>query len=133
MRWRIELRKIDKPRNNRLQRELRWVCDSLGLVSGRDTESTAFKVLSALLEQCRTHRLVSSDALARKLKMERARINHHLRNLMQAGLLYKEKRKVRLRGGSLAAALEEIKSDVERSFNELIEVSRKIDREFRLS
>jgi len=42
-------------------------------------------------------------------------------------LTIREKRKIALRGGSLSAAIEEMKQNSERMFRRLLEVSKKID------
>jgi predicted transcriptional regulator len=56
-------------------------------------------------------------------------VNHHLRNLINTGLIYREKRMLYLRGGSLKAAVQEMRKDSERMFDELEAIAGEIDQE----
>jgi len=128
----IIIQEIDKPKNNKIKEDVKWICKSLGLTSGRDTENISFKVMCGLLEMFSETRLVSTEDLAKSLRLEPSRINHHVRCLMGSGIIFREKRKIALRGGSLSSAIEEMKRDSEQMFNRLLEVSREIDKKLKL-
>lgn len=130
MKQRITIKDIDIPKNNRINEELKWVCDSLGFMAGRDTEDTSFKIIKELLEQFKSNEIVSTEMIAKSLNLEPPRINHHLRNLMESGIIFREKRKVALTGGSLSRAIEEMKRDSDNMFEKILEISKKIDKEF---
>lgn len=85
-----------------------------------------------LLDLFSEEKLVPTEEIASSLKIEPPRVNHHIRTMMESGILFREKRKIALRGGSLSAAIEEIKKDSERIFNRLLEVSKKLDEKFNL-
>jgi predicted transcriptional regulator len=59
--------------------------------------------------------------------MKISRVNHHLRNLNDSGLVYRKKRLIYLRGGSLKAAVKEMRKDSERIFDELEYMAEEID------
>lgn len=59
--------------------------------------------------------------------MKISRVNHHLRNLNDSGLLYRKKRLIYLRGGSLKAAVKEMRKDSERILDELESIAEEID------
>ncbi len=132
MRHRIIIQQINKPKSNRVKDEIRWVCDSLGLMKGRDINDISFKVMYKLLNLFSKHNLVSTEEICKVLKLEPYRVNHHVRSLMESGIVFREKRKIALRGGSLSSAIEEMKRDSELMFNRLLEVSKKIDKSFDL-
>lgn len=132
MRQRIIICDIDKPRITSHNEELRWICESLGLITGRDVENISFKIMCKLLEKFRNQSIVGTEIIASALKVEAPRVNHHIRNLIESGIIFREKRKIALRGRSLTAAIEEMRKDSERMFNELIGVSKKIDISFGL-
>lgn len=123
----IILRYLEKPHVKSLEDDLSWLCDSFGLSSGRDTENTATRIVFSLLDRLSNDQIISSEALAEDLEMKISRVNHHLRNLNDSGLLYRKKRLVYLRGGSLKAAVKEMRKDSERIFDELESIAEEID------
>ncbi len=123
----IILRNIEKPHIKSLEEDLLWFCDSFGFSSGRDIENTATKIIFSLLDKLSNDEVISSEALAEDLNIKISRVNHHLRNLNDSGLLYRKKRLIYLRGGSLKAAVREMRKDSERIFDELENAAEEID------
>jgi predicted transcriptional regulator len=123
----IILRNIEKPRIKSLEEDLLWFCDSFGFSSGRDTENTATKIIFSLLDKLSNDEGISSEDLAGDLDIKVSRVNHHLRNLNDSGLLYRKKRLIHLRGGSLKAAVREMRKDSDRIFDELENAAEEID------
>ncbi|MBD3319275.1 ArsR family transcriptional regulator [Candidatus Woesearchaeota archaeon] len=121
----LTVRYLDKPRAKNHREDLSWFCDSLGFCSGRDVHSMAFAIVDALLS--RQAQATSSEAIAEDLRVTASRVNHHIRNLMDSGFLYREKRHVHLRGGSLKAAVEEMRKDTNRIFDELGRMAEELD------
>ena len=123
----IILKYLEKPHVKSLEDDLLWLCDSFGFSSGRDTENTATRIVFTLLDRLSNEQITSSESLAEDLEIKISRVNHHLRNLNDSGLLYRKKRLVYLRGGSLKAAVEEMRKDSERIFDELESIAEEID------
>jgi predicted transcriptional regulator len=123
----IILRYLEKPHVKSLEDDLLWLCDSFGFSSGRDTENTATRIVFSLLDKLSNDQMTSTEALAEDLEIKISRVNHHLRNLNDSGLLYRKKRLVYLRGGSLKAAVKEMRKDSERIFDELESIAEEID------
>ena len=123
----IILRNIEKPHIISLEDDLLWFCESLGFSSGRDIENTATRIIFTLLDKLSNEETISSEALAGDLEIKVSRVNHHLRNLNDSGLLYRKKRLIHLRGGSLKAAVQEMRKDSERIFDELENAAEEID------
>lgn len=123
----IILRYLEKPHVKSLEDDLLWLCDSFGFSSGRDTENTATRIVFSLLDRLSNDEITSSETLAEDLEMKISRVNHHLRNLNDSGLLYRKKRLIYLRGGSLKAAVKEMRKDSERIFDELESIAEEID------
>lgn len=132
MKQKIIIRSIDKPRETKIKDEVKWICNSLGLMSGRDVNDISFKIMYELLELFSEENLISTEEVANSLKIESPRVNHHIRSLMDSGIIFREKRKIALRGGSLSAAIEEMRRDSNQMFNRLLEVSKKVDEAFEL-
>jgi Bacterial regulatory protein, arsR family. len=123
----IILRYLEKPHVKSLEDDLLWLCDSFGFSSGRDTENTATRIVFSLLDKLSNDEITSSEALAEDLEIKISRVNHHLRNLNDSGLLYRKKRLIYLRGGSLKAAVKEMRKDSERILDELESIAEEID------
>jgi len=123
----IIIRNIEKPHIKSLEEDLLWFCDSFGFSSGRDTKNTATRIIFSLLEKLSNDEVTSSEVLAEDLNIKISRVNHHLRNLNDSGLLYRKKRLIYLRGGSLKAAVKEMRKDSERIFDELENIAEEID------
>lgn len=132
MRRKITIKEVNRPKSRKIKDEIRWVCDSLDLMKGRDIDDTSFKILCGLFRLFSENKLVSTEEVSNLLHLEPYKVNHHIRRFMESGLVFREKRKIALRGGSLSAALEELKRDSEAMFDRLLEVSKKIDKAFRL-
>src|SRR3989344_5706299 len=132
MRQRIIIRDLDKPRVEKVEDDIKWICESLGFTSGRDIEDTSFKILNEMLEQFKRNDIVATEEIAKSLRIEAPTVNHHIRNLMETGFVFREKRKIALRGGSISAAIDEMRRDSDKMFERIMEVARKIDEEFGL-
>lgn len=129
----IILINLEKPREKKLEEDIHWFCNSFGLSSGRDTENIATQIVHDLLQQIsESEDRISSDAIADNLDVNISRVNHHVRNLINAGLVYRQKRALYLRGGSLKAAVQEMRKDSERMFQELEEMAEEIDEQMGL-
>ncbi len=128
----ITLRNLEKPREKYLEQDIEWVCESLGLNSGRDVDRISPRVLTYFLKRFSAERAVPSEELAEDLLVTAARINHHVRNLMDSGLVYRERKLIMLRGGSLHSALEELKADTDRIFERLLNIAKDVDQQLGL-
>jgi predicted transcriptional regulator len=125
----IVLINLEKPREKDPEKDLHWLCDSFGLSSGRDLENTANQIVMTLIDQIAENERVSSEMIADILGINSSRVNHHVRNLIKSGLVYRKKRLLFLRGGSLKAAVHEMRKDSDRIFDELEAIASEIDRQ----
>lgn len=125
----IVLVNLEKPREKTLEKDIYWLCDSFGLSSGRDVDNMATRIVMTLLDNISENERISSEMIAESLNINLSRVNHHLRNLINSGLIYREKRRLYLRGGSLKAAVQEMRKDSERMFDELESIAAEIDQQ----
>lgn len=128
----VMLRNIDSPREPNIRSEIKWLCNTLCLVEGRDTQNISFEILFALLGQFSEKDTISTEQLSESLSLDPARVNHHVRNLVERGIVYREKKKIRLRGGSLTNAIKEIRSYSDSLFEKMIEKSEDVDDQMNL-
>jgi len=121
----ITLRNLDKPKKKDPRMDINWICDSFGLSSGRDLDNMSTKTIITILTK--HHDGASTEEIATDLGVSPARVNYHLRSLIEAGLLYRMRKSIHLRAGSLKSAIEEMRKDATRIFDELEEVADEID------
>ncbi len=128
----VILRQYDKPKEEGVSRDIDWFCDSFGLSSGRDISSTSTKIITDILSQAAEERRIYSETLANDLQLSQNLINHHLRNLINSGLIIRERKQILLRGGSLKEAVAEIRRDALRILDVIEEIAEEIDHELGL-
>jgi predicted transcriptional regulator len=127
MHQRLILQYLPKPPRRDLHEDAYWLCDTLGLSSGRDIEDLSIRIVLRLLEESSEKEGIATDHLADLLGINVGRANHHLRNLSRSGVIYRERRLVHLRGRSMRESIQELRKDAERIFDELEKVATDID------
>lgn len=126
----IVVRQIERPIIRDEGEDLQWFCNSLGIGEGRDLERIAPRVLFTLLEHQPYEKGLPVDTIAQDLAVSSSRINHHIRNLVDAGAVYRHKRLIYLRGNSLRSMVQEIRKDVLRMLDDLEIAAAEIDQAF---
>ena len=127
---RIEYRPSHNPDMNE---ELQYFGGCLGLFSLRDKDKSKFRIFITLLKALKNNDGLSSDELAEALNLTRATVIHHLKHLMDAGIVEEIRGKYRLRNDNLAELLDQIRTDVNKTIDELQEVANNIDSELSLN
>jgi len=123
----IILRKLEKPKAADTITDIDWICKSLGFGCGRDTERISAKIIKNLLEDVSQDGHSSAEELANELNIACQRVNYHLRALTEAGFLYRQRRLIFLRDGSVKAAIEEMRRDANRIFDRMAEIADEVD------
>ena len=123
----IILNNIQKPAKINLKQDIEWLGESFGFSAGRDTERITAMILEKALKEIADNGTTSTEQLSDDLNLEIQRVNYHLRTLIDSGFLYREKRLIYLRQGSVKAAVEEMRRDANRIFDELTKVAGDID------
>ncbi len=126
---RIILKKVSHPIEKRPDKELDWIIDSLGLISGRDIHHITRKIISQLLEETYQHGYTNVNKLSFKILENPQKINYHLRTLSETGFLYRKGHTILLREKTLEETLKEMKQDAINIFDKLIEIAREIDKQ----
>ena len=127
----VILRQYNKPRDT-LEEDIEWICDSFGLKSGRDTESTCNKIVLDILNQKSENERVTSETIANNLELTQNLINHHLRRLIKSGLIIRENKEILIRGGSIKEAVREIRNDTLRMLDAIEKIAEDIDDELNI-
>ena len=123
----IIIRQLEKPREKDVHGDIDWMCNSFGLSSGRDISATAPRIFYDLLERVAREMRVPSEAIAEDLLLNQAIVNHHIRNFANSGIVYRERKLICLRGGSVKSAVEELRKDANRMFDDIGVIAEEID------
>ncbi len=125
----INIKETKKSIQENLEENLKTIVDSMLLSSGRDIKNTAYNIIKLIIEETHKGRTIKTETISQKLNYPIARINHHIRRLTELGIIYREKRNIKLRRETLKETIIEVKKDAERIFNDLITIAEEIDKE----
>lgn len=123
----ITIIRVKNPSHNGINEKLQWLGDSLGLFNLRDKDKSCFRVFIELLKAAKMEEPMSSDELAEKLGITRGTVVHHLNKLMDAGIVAYHNNKYLLRAETLKELTEEIRRDVNKTFDKLSGIADEID------
>ena len=124
---RITLEKVRKSRELGPNEEINWLTQTLGLDSKRDKQKHCFRIFSEIVKEIKIGNGLSSEELSERLKVSRTTIIHHLKKLIDSGLVIKHNSRYFLRENSLTEVLKEIRKDFERIFQDLEQTAKDID------
>jgi len=128
----ITFRQIERPRGRGAEENLEWLFNSLGIGEGRDVDQVARRILAALLYYQSVGEGASVEKISRDLNISSSRVNHHIRNLVNAGVVYRHKKRIYLRGHSLQSLVQELRKDALRVIEDIEAAAAEIDRSFGL-
>jgi len=124
---RIMIIKVRKSTSDNVNEELRWLGNSLGLFGLRDKDSSCFRVFITLMKNTKRNDAISSDEIAERLHLSRGTVVHHLNNLMNSGIVIRERNGYLLRENNLSGIIRDMKRDMESVFDELKRTAKEID------
>ena len=131
-RQKITITNIRRPPKQDPNKELQWLGNSLGLFSLRDKDKSCFRIFIQLLKNTKGRGLTSDD-IAEKLTLSRGTVIHHMHKLIDSGLVISAKNKYSLRVENLQTLVDELKKDTERTYSDIKDVAKEIDRKLRLN
>lgn len=126
------IREIRAMRKGSVNEEIKWLGNSLGLFTLRDKDSSCYRIFVELLKNTKVNHALSSDDIALNLSLSRGTVIHHLNRLMNSGLVEYEKGKYKLRVSNLEALINEIERDIQRTFQDIKEIAKRIDSELEI-
>jgi predicted transcriptional regulator len=128
----ITIFKIRKPIKKDINEELQWLGSSLGLFNLRDKDQSCFRIFIELIKNTKNNAGITSDELAYRLNLSRGTVIHHIKKLKNSGLVILEHNKYILRVNNLNSLVDEINRDLQRTYEDLKDVAKNIDRKLGL-
>ncbi len=121
------IRKLREPTEKEIDKDIEWVCNSLGFVTPRDQDKTAFRILKALIEAAKKKKGLTSEELTEVVEPTIGSVIYHLKKLMKAGLVVKINSTYELRMHSFMRTIEEIEKEIGMTLAEIKTIARDID------
>ena len=100
----IILRNLQRPNEVDVADDIEWLGNSFGFSAGRDTEKVTSRILKNVLQEVSSEGSTSTENIAEDLDLSIQRVNYHLRTLIDAGFLFREKRLIFVRQGSVTVS-----------------------------
>lgn len=123
----ITIIKVRKGDPGNVNKDLQWLGNSLGLFGLRDRDSSCFRIFITLVRRARDNKAMSSDLIADRLDLTRGTVVHHLKKLMESGIVVREKEGYLLREANLSSVIKDIKRDFDAVISEMEDVAKEID------
>ena len=121
------VRQLKEPTEKQIGKDIEWICNSLGFVTPRDQDKTAFGILKALIKCTKERKGMTSEELAQIVKPTIGSVIYHLKRLMKAGLVVKLDSAYELRMNSLLTTIEEIEKEISAALGNVKKIAGEID------
>jgi predicted transcriptional regulator len=127
------VKKLREPVEKQLDKDIEWICTSLGFVTSRDQDKTAFRILKALIISAREGRGLTSEELTEYVEPTIGSVIYHLKKLMKAGLVEKLNSTYELRMNNFQRTIEEVEKEIVSTLNDIKKIACDIDRDLGLA
>ena len=124
-RKRILIIEIEQPEEQKLDKEINWVCYSLGLADKGDRLATS--IFRELVLAAKNRGGISSREITDKEGVTQGAVVYHLNNFIRSGVVVRRGRTYYLRAPTLDRTLEEIEHDMIRRVRMIRKMARLID------
>lgn len=121
------VKKLREPSDKMVDTDIEWICSSLGFVSSRDQDKTAYRIIQSLVHAAQNGGGMTGEKLAEQVEPTIGSVFYHLNKLMKAGLVVKFGSEFELRQGSLRKTIEEIEKDITRSLSDIKRIAGEVD------
>lgn len=128
--FKITIKKVEPPFSRDLEKEFEYICKCLGFFEEIDKEKTASAIFKEIVKSYEKNKPLTSTQISRKVGMSRGAVINHLNNLITAGLIVRQGRYYVPRSKSMFRTIREVEEDIDRIFNKMERIAKKIDKEF---
>jgi predicted transcriptional regulator len=123
----IIIRDLEKPAEKNLDKDIQWLCESLGFYEKIDREKTAAAIFKALLQSQTLQKELNSTTIGSESKVTRGAALNHLHRMINAGLVVKKGTRYAVRCSNLHATITELHRDIDQIFQDMEDIAKEID------
>ncbi len=128
----IVIKEIKQPREDDVEKEIEWLCESFGFANKRDRNKTAMRIFEVMLNAAHRDMALSSDDIASKVRIARSTVIHHMDKYQKSGLIVKTDEGYELRMRNVEDTIEEMEQDMLRMISRMRRIAKEIDEEMGL-
>jgi|SRR3989338_5825779 len=121
------VKKLREPTDKQLEGDIEWICHSLGFVTPRDQDKTAFRILKALVKSAKEGNGLTSEELAEEVEPTIGSVIYHLKRLMKSGLVVKMNSTYQLKMQSLMSTINGMQKEVNMVMEDIKRVAQDVD------
>lgn len=121
------VKKLRQPTSKMADNDIEWVCNSLGFITPRDHDKTAYMILKALIKSAKHKGGMTSEELERIVEPTRGSVLYHLKKLIRSGLVVKMGSAYELKMNCLTDTIDEIRKEINLSLDSIRGVAVDID------
>ncbi len=122
----IVVRTVSKPTRYGAGDISEWFCEVFDLAEKGDEKEP--EIFREVVEKSIRGEGVTSKDLNKKLAVPRSTVIYHLNRLIYTGLIVRRGRRYYLRSEDMESTIEEIRSDMFREFEKMIDFAERLDR-----
>ncbi len=121
------VKKLREPVEKKLDEDIEWVCNSLGFLTPRDQDKTAYKILKALIKSAKEGEGLTSEELTEHVEPTVGSVIYHLKKMIKAGLVVKLDSTYELRMNSFLKTIDEIEKEIVNTLGDIKKIAKDID------
>ncbi|MBN2458124.1 ArsR family transcriptional regulator [Candidatus Woesearchaeota archaeon] len=123
----FNIKKLKESTEKDTDKDIEWICGSLGFITPRDQDKTAYIILKALIKSAKEKKGKTSEELGKLVEPTRGSVIYHLKRLMKSGLVVKMGSAYELKMNCLANTIQEIRKEVDITLDDIQKVAKDID------
>ena len=123
----FNIKKLKEPTEQNTDKDIEWVCGSLGFITPRDQEKTAYVILKAIIKSAKKKKGMTSEELNKLVEPTRGSVIYHLKRLIKSGLVVKIGSAYELKMNSLTNTIEEMRKQTNLVLDDIQKVAEDID------
>jgi DNA-binding transcriptional ArsR family regulator len=121
------VKKLREPTDKNVETDIEWICSSLGFLTSRDQDKTAYRIIKALTMATRNGHGMTGEELTDQVEPTIGSVFYHLKKLMKAGLVVKFGSEFELRMNGLQKTIEEAEKDLLRALSDIKRIAGDVD------
>ncbi|HDN82037.1 MAG: replication/maintenance protein RepL [Methanomicrobia archaeon] len=132
VRFKVTIKDEEPPFERDVDKYIKFLCDVLGLSTGRDTDNTTCKVFKKIVVHSSRRGVTTTKDICEEINMSRGSVVNQINKMIEAGMLRKEGNYYVLRRKNLIRTIWEIREDILRMFEKIEEIAEELDEEIGL-
>jgi predicted transcriptional regulator len=128
--FRVEIRRVEPPFARDKDKEIEWICQSLGLAPAGEKNHPSILIFKEIVKSTESNQGITSTELAERVAMSRGAVINQLNNLQRSGLILKQGRLYVARSRSMVRTIQEVEEDIKRIFDRMERIALEMDKEF---